>query len=198
MVDTDRRTPATGWRGMLLRVREMLTPQAYERAPDYGPGADPSDREQRLRQLDRTRDLLEEARSVVRAGGWSGGGAWFTVRTPDGATRPATLAESFALRKPGASVAGACLVGILIRLAEDPDRAPSVDDVWRAVDELHEAQHERLGHVSDPPGTAHPLPRRRQHLRALTEWNDDPGRTADDVLDVIDRAIARTIVGAVA
>ena len=69
MVDTDRRPTATSWRALLLRVREALTPEAYERAPDYGPDAPDSDREAWLRQLGRVRDLLEETRAVVAAGG---------------------------------------------------------------------------------------------------------------------------------
>lgn len=198
MADTDRRTQATGWRAVWSRLRETFSPQAYERAPDYGPDAPGSGRAGWLRQLGRTRDLLEQARQVVVAGGWAGGGTWFTIREPDGSVRPASLAESFALRDPGAPVAGACLVGILIRLADSPDRVPTVDDVWRATDELHEAMHEWLGHDSYPPGFAFSTAQRRVHLRSLTGWNDEPGRSRDEVLEVVDRAISRTIVGAVA
>ncbi|GAA3706629.1 hypothetical protein GCM10022204_25580 [Microlunatus aurantiacus] len=197
MVDTDRRPTATSWRALLLRVREALTPEAYERAPDYGPDAPDSDREAWLRQLGRVRDLLEETRAVVAAGGWCGGGAWFTVREPNGTVRAASLAESFALRSPRAQVAGGCLVGIMIRLADDPDRVPTTADVWRATDELREAMHERLGHDSYPPGRAYPMTQRRARLRSLTAWNDAPERTQADVLDLVDRAISRTIVGAV-
>lgn len=195
MVDTDRRT--TTWRSLLFRVREALSPQAHERAPDYGPQVPETDREAWLRQLGRVRDLLEQTRAVVEAGGWCGGGAWFTVRTPDGSVRAASLAESFALRAPGAPVAGGCLVGIMIRLADDPDRVPTVADVWRATDELREAMHERLGHDAEPPGRAYPPTQQRARLRSLTAWNDAPERTPADVLDLIDRAISRTIVGSV-
>ncbi len=198
MEDTDRQAPATGWRALWLRVREVMSPQAYEAAPDYGPDAPQAAREQWLRELTRVRDLLEQTRSVVAAGGWCGGGAWFTVRRADGTVRPATLAESFALRAPGAPVAGSCLVGIMIRLADDPDRVPSVADVWRATDELREAMHERVGHDAFPPGRSYPMAQRRARLRSLTAWNDAPDRTEADVLDLVDRAISRTIVGAVA
>ena len=198
MEDTDRQAPVTGLRALWLRVREAMSPQAYEAAPDYAPDAPQADREQWLRELARVRDLLEQTRSVVASGGWCGGGAWFTVRRSDGTTRPATLAESFALRAPGAPVVGSCLVGIMIRLADDPDRVPTVADVWRATDELREAMHERLGHDAFPPGRAYPMTQRRARLRSLTAWNDAPARTEADVLDLIDRAISRTIVGAVA
>ena len=195
MVDTDRRT--TAWRTLVSRVREALSPQAYERAPDYGPEVPETDREAWLRELGRVRDLLEQTRAVVEAGGWCGGGAWFTVRTPGGAVRAATLEESFALRAPGAPVVGGCLVGIMIRLADDPDRVPTVADVWRATDELREALHERLGHDAEAPGRAYSPTQRRARLRSLTAWNDAPDRSSADVLDLIDRVISRTIVGSV-
>ena len=198
MEDTDRQTPVTGWRSLLLRVREVLSPYLHDPAPDYGPDAPQADREQWLRDLSRVRDLLEETRSIVAAGGWCGGGAWFTIRQADGTVRPATLSESLALRTPGAPVVGSCLVGIMIRLADDPDRVPSIPDVWRATDELREAMHERVGHDAFPPGRAYPMTQRRARLRSLTAWNDAPGRTDADVLDLIDRAISRTIVGSVA
>lgn len=197
MADTDRRTLLADWRSRWGRLRERLSPQAYQRAPDYGPETPTDGREQWLRQLERTRDLLEQGREVVAAGGWTGG-TWFTVRQQDGTAREASLAESFDLRNPDAPVAGACVVGILIRLAGDPDQVPTVDDVWRATDELHEAVHEWMGHDAFPPGRSYPLPQRRARLRDLTGWNDAPGRTSAEVLEVFDRAISRTIVGSVA
>lgn len=197
MVDTDRSTRSSTWRSLLASVRQIFNPLAYQRAPDYGPEAPVTGRESWLRELARTRDLLEQTREVVASGGWSGGGSWFTVRQSDGTVRPASLPESFALRAPGAPVVGACLVGIMIRLAEDPDRVTTVDDVWRATDELYEAMHEWLGHESARPGRASPPARRRAHLRSLTAWNDEPSRTPAEVMDLCDRAIARTILGAV-
>jgi hypothetical protein len=198
MAETDRRTLLTGLRSAVGRLREHLSPQAYQRAPDYGPDTPASGRELWLHQLARTRNLLEQGRAVVAEGGWTGSGSWFTIRQRDGTVRDASLAESFDLREPGAPVAGACLVGILIRLAGNPDRVPTVDDVWHATDELHEAMHEWMGHDAFPPGRSYSMPQRRSRLRGLTAWNDAPGRTREDVLEVFDRAISRTIVGSVA
>ena len=88
-------------------------------------------------------------------------------------------------------------MGHLLRVAEDPDTPQSVTDVWGAINELYEAMHERMGHRSLPPGRAYPHAVRLARLRALTAWNDAPGRTREDVLNLVDRAISRTILAAV-
>ena len=108
--------------------------------------------------------------------------------------RTAGSIEAFGLLGARAGVVNACLVGTLLQMAEDPDQVPTVADVWGCVDELYEAMHEQLGHVSFPPGRAYPMDERRSRLRGLTAWNDAPGRTREQVLDVVDRAVARTIV----
>ena len=169
----------TSWRGPVV--------------PDYFPAPAPSPRELWLWRLDRIRDALEQARVVLEQQGWTSG-AWFTVRQPSGQPRSVTTAEALALRDPRREVLGSCLVGTLVRLAEDPDRAPSVADVWGCVDELYEAMHEQLGHDAFPPGRSYSHQQRRAHLQTLTAWNDAPGRTREQVLDLLDRAIARTIV----
>lgn len=165
--------------------------------PDYSPAPPPTPREQWLWRLDRIRDALEQTRAALTEQGWTGGG-WFAVQDPGGEVRLATLAEAFALRDPRRDVRGACLVGTMLRLAEDPDTAPSVTDVWGCVDELYEAMHEQAGHASFPPGRLYPHAQRRAHLQGLTAWNDSPGRTREQVVDLVDRAIARTLVAACA
>jgi hypothetical protein len=162
--------------------------------PDYFPEPTRTPRNLWLWRLDRIRDTLEQARSVLDQQGWTSG-AWFTVRQPSGQPRLATTAEAFALRDPRRDVVASCLVGALVRLADDPDRTASVADVWGCVDELYEALHERLGHDALPPGRIYSHPQRRAHLQTLTTWNDAPGRTREQVLDLVDCAIARTIVG---
>jgi hypothetical protein len=161
--------------------------------PDDFPAPAPSPRQLWLWRLDRIRDTLEQARVVLEQQGWTSGG-WFTVQQPSGQTRLATTAEAFALRDPRRDVHGSCLVGTLVRLADDPDSAPSVPDAWGCVDELYEALHEQLGHDSFPPGRVYSHQQRRAHLQTLIAWNDAPGRTREQVLDMVDRAIARTIV----
>ena len=63
-------------------------------------------------------------------------------------------------------------------------------------DELYEALHERMGHFSSPPGRVDTLARRHSKLQVLTAWNDDTTTSRDDVLDLLDRAVSRTLVGA--
>lgn len=148
-----------------------------------------------LRQLARERYALEQARSVIVRDGWTAGG-WFRVRQVNGGSRTVGSLEAFGLTGPEANVVNSCLVGTLVRMADDPDQAPTVADVWGCVDELYEAMHEQAGHVSFPPGRAYSMADRRVRLRGLTAWNDEPGRTQEQVVDVVDRAISRTIVAA--
>lgn len=196
MADTDplSRTGAKLSR-LLSRARASLQ---IPRAPDHATEPAISGREEWLRQLARERYALECARDVLVRDGWTSGG-WFTVRQPDGSgdtVRTVGSVEAFGFLGPQAGVVSACLVGTLLRMADDPDQAPTTADVWGCVDELYEAMHEQLGHVSFPPGRAYPMEERRTRLRGLTTWNDAPGRTREQVVDVVDRAVARTIVAA--
>jgi hypothetical protein len=193
MTTTHRARPAEALRAALSRVRAALpvaSPPTYVEPQD-----DP--RVAWLRRLDRVRAALEQARTDLVEQGWTQR-AWFSVDATGGAgtTRLATVAESFDLVRPTASVTGACLVGALLRRAEDPDRATTHADVWGAVDELYEALHERMGHTSLPPGRVDSHHRRHAKLGVLTAWNDDPRTRREDVLDLLDRAVGRTVVGA--
>ena len=192
MAETTSRQAGPAWRILFERARTSFWPPL---APDHVPSAPLSPEHDRLRRLDRVRDLLEQTRASLIENGWTGG-AWFSVPGSPGQVRPASTGEAFGLLAPGSAVSGACLVGAMLRLVEDPDSAPSVADAWACVDELHEAVHERMGHASMPAGRIYPHEERRAHLRALTAWNDERGRRLEDVVDVIDRAISRTVVAA--
>lgn len=192
MTTTQRVRPADALRAAFSRVRAALpvaSPPSY-----VDPLDDPAVAWQR--RLDRVRAALEQARTDLVEQGWTQG-AWFSVGS-DGTARLATAAESFDLVRPTSSVTGACLVGALLRRAEDPDRATTHADVWGAVDELYEALHERMGHASLPPGRSDARHRRHAKLGVLTAWNDDPRTRHEDVLDLLDRAVSRTLVGACA
>lgn len=187
---THRARPAEALRAALSRVRAALPVAA---PPSYvEPADDPLVAWQR--RLDRVRAALEQARTDLAEQGWTQR-AWFSV-SAGGTVRPATAAESFDLVRPSSAVSGACLVGALLRRAEDPDRATTHADVWGAVDELYEALHERMGHTSLPPGRVDSQARRHAKLGVLTAWNDDPRTRREDVLDLLDRAISRTVAGA--
>ncbi|HEY0238281.1 MAG TPA: hypothetical protein VGC37_06520 [Friedmanniella sp.] len=190
MTTTSRARPAEALRAALSKVRAAL-PVASP--PTY---VEPQDDPQVawLRRLDRVRAALEQARTDLVEQGWTQRG-WFSVDSA-GTTRLATTRESFDLVRPTSTVSGACLVGALLRRAEDPDRATTHADVWGAVDELYEALHERMGHTSLPPGRADSHTRRHAKLGVLTAWNDDPRTRREDVLDLLDRAVSRTLVGA--
>ena len=194
MASRDAQAPVGPLRAVLARAwLTWRTPVV----PDYSPAPLPTPHEEWLWRLDRVRDTLEQTRAALDEQGWVAG-AWYSVQDASGAVRLASTAEAFALRDPRRDVRGACLVGTMLRLAEDPDRAASVEDVWGCVDELYEAMHEQAGHDSFPPGRCYPHGERRSHLQGLTAWNDAPGRTRGQVIDLVDRAVARTLVAACA
>ena len=194
---------ATGTIGRLFtRIRIALKPPpAPDFAPRFTPDLDrgvPVDHRARwLAQLARTRYALEQGRFALERDGWTSG-AWFSVATAAGEVRRVSTYETFGLLSARAGVAHGCLVGTLLRMAEDPDQVPTVHDVWHCVDELYEAMHESLGHTSYPPGRAYAHADRRARLRGLTAWNDERGRTQEQVVQLVDRAIARTIVASCA
>lgn len=181
-------------RTLAARARLAVFPVTV---PDYPTSPGSGDQVGWFLQLERVRVTLELGREAIAAGGWTQG-AWFEVGSAVGETRPVEPADAYGLLRSRGSVAGACLVGTLLQLAEDPDRPTSVADVWRCVDELYEAVHERMGHTARPAGLAYPHETRRAHLGMLTRWNDAPGRTREQVLDLFDRAIGRTILGSCA
>lgn len=189
-----RQQVASAWQIFFERVRVVLFPPE---APDHVPTPALTPHEDWLRRLDRVRDLLEQTRAALIRDGWTSG-AWYSVDTPEGGVRPVTTAEAVGLSGPGKQVRSACLVGAMLRLVDDPDTAPSVADAWGCVDELYEAMHERMGQPSRPAGRIYPRDQRRVHLQTLTAWNDARDRRLDEVLDLIDRAVSRTLLAACA
>ena len=69
---------------------------------------------------------------------------------------------------------------------------PALDAVWDAMRET-EATAGRPAF-----GRAAPEAVRVMRARDLVRWNDEPGRTRQDVLNLLDRAISHTIMAAVA
>ena len=141
-----------------------------------------------LDQLNRQLAVLEGARAELEVG-WVQGG-WWSVTSADGNQR---LVTGYAAAGGGSPdhVDGSCLVGALAR-------AGSPSDAGRAVDAVYDA----LWASRDQPGAARdgglpPVPApgvRLARVRTLTQWNDQAGRTQEEVLTVVDRAISATIM----
>jgi hypothetical protein len=135
-----------------------------------------------LAQLNGQLAVLEGARAELEVG-WVQGG-WWSVTSAGGEQR---LVTGDAGGTP-AHVDGACLVGALAR-------AGSSSDVGRAVDAVYDALWASRGQPT--PAGLPPVPApevRRARVRTLTQWNDRAGRTQEEVLALIDRAISATIM----
>ena len=138
-----------------------------------------------LDQLNRQLAVLEGARAELEVG-WVQGG-WWSVTSADGNQR---LVSGFAAAGGGRPdhVDGSCLVGALAR-------AGSRSDVGRAVDAVYDALW--ASHGQPAPAGLPPVPSpevRQARVRTLTRWNDRAGRTREEVLAVVDRAISDTIM----
>jgi hypothetical protein len=146
-------------------------------------------------RLDRSRSVLEAARAVIERG-WLQRG-WYVTPPP----APRTLAAR--MLRPDRSpeiddVRQACLVAA-VALAADGGRArpdvvgdagPTLDIVWDAMLESSD------GPWVAATGRAAPPEVRIARIRELVRWNDAAGRTRDEVLTLLDRAISRTILTA--
>lgn len=136
----------------------------------------------RLAELHAMSALLGRAAEVVGAG-WVQG-AWFTVATSKG-ERPVTAYDLPVLGyRP---ITGACLVGSVVEAAGGPATVRSqlvqrtLDLVWHTLREDPER-----------PVRWCPGPRMRMlGLLELTSWNDAPGRTQSQVMELL-RAGQRT------
>lgn len=157
---------------------------------DGPPDPPPADR------FARARAVLDEARGVLERG-WLQHG-WYQTRP----TRPRSLRD--VLRRPDRppavdEVHAACLVAAVAlaahgggpRLDVFTDAGPVLDVVWDALCE----QQGRPG----PPvaGRAAAPTVRAARMHDLVRWNDEGGRSRDDVLALLDRAVSRTILDAV-
>jgi hypothetical protein len=113
-------------------------------------------------------------------------GGWWSVTSADGSQQ---LVTGDSGGSP-AHVDGSCLVGALAR-----GGGPYVG---RAVDAVYDALWASRGQASQSsPGVLPPVPSpevRLARVRTLTQWNDQAGRTREEVLAMVDRAISATIM----
>ncbi|MFL6127442.1 MAG: hypothetical protein ACJ73E_00055 [Mycobacteriales bacterium] len=147
----------------------------------------------RQRVLADARALLEQARELVRAG-WVQD-AFYVVRDRKDRVRPVSPFGLLLLSR--SDVVGACLVGAVAHATARADRRSRRAPAALAVDMLWTELVEGDGRT--PPDAldfAHPAARAGR-VRELARWNDEPGRSRADVLDLIDRAVSRTILDAV-
>lgn len=136
--------------------------------------------------FEKVRVVLETARAVVGRG-WLQHG-WYE-------TAPRSWRQKLfgPIPDPG-TLEGACLVAAVVLAGHaggaftqvDRDSGPPLDRLWDALQETR-------GYPADGPGAVAPMVRRAR-MRELVRWNDAPGRTRDDVLGLLDRAISATIL----
>lgn len=150
---------------------------------------------ERLRQLEGARAVLERARALI-AQGWVQD-AFYVVRGRNGESRPVSPFGLLLLTRT--DVVGACLVGAVAHASGSVDRhdrrgqaALAVDTLWHTLAE--DPSYERV--PTTPYDAVHPAARAAR-VRELARWNDEPTRTRDDVLGLVDRAVSRTILNAV-
>ena len=170
--DTPARRERPRWR-RLLALAAPQPPQAIRRAG-----------------LERLLALLEAAHAELSAG-WVQGG-WWSTPTRDG--RQILLTGLAAGPSAPETVGAVCLVGALIRAGSGQG---SDSEAGRAIDAVYDALWESRGQPIATPGpgllTVSSPPVRQARTQVLTRWNDAHGRTSDEVLAVLDRAIARVI-----
>ena len=147
---------------------------------------------ERLRQLEGAQAVLERARTLI-AQGWVQD-AFYIVRGRNGESRPVSPFGLLLLTRT--DVLGACLVGAVAHASSSVDRrerrgqaALAVDTLWHTLAE--DPSYERL--PTAPYDAVHPAARAAR-VRELARWNDEPVRTRDEVLGLVDRAVSRTIL----
>jgi hypothetical protein len=150
---------------------------------------------ERVRQLEGARAVLERARALV-AEGWVQD-AFYVVRGRNGEHRPVSPFGLILLTRT--DVVGACLVGAVAHASGSIDRrdrrgqaALAVDTLWQTLAE--DSTYDLASYL--PADAVHPAARAAR-VRELARWNDEPARTQDDVLGLLDRAVSRTILHAV-
>jgi hypothetical protein len=140
--------------------------------------------------LERLLALLEAARTELSAG-WVQDGWW---TSPAGGGQQILVTGLAAGPSAPATVGAVCLAGALIRAGAGQG---GDSEVGRAIDVVYDALWESRGQPTATPApgvlTVSSPQIRQAKLQALTRWNDARGRTSDEVLAILDRAIGRVI-----
>jgi len=141
-----------------------------------------------LRRPDEAYRTLEEARAVI-ARGWIQH-RWFAHRSTPARSRP---------RGSGTSndVTAACLVGAVVYAVRQRGPGDDLVKAGPALDYLWDAWQESRGlGGTGVAGRAAPRELRMVRVRDLTRWNDQPGRTREEVLGLVDLATSHAIMAA--
>lgn len=126
--------------------------------------------------------VLSATRGVI-ARGWVQN-TWYVVETPAG---PGTARQRFfPSRLDHRRVVGACLIGALMHGAWQ--LSPRSEYAYPAIDALW---HTLFDPEGEPVGPMTPPLVRAARVRDLTCWNDRDHRVKEDVLRLVDRAVAR-------
>ena len=134
---------------------------------------------------EQTLAVLVGARALV-ARGWLQG-AWYVLEATDGRRR--FVGAGSLIRRSFGEIVQSCLVGAVVEsarwhTAERGAAGPAIDRLWHELGELSGCR------PSVDPWPPNPVLRSRQ-VGDLTTWNDHPARTREDVLQLLDTAIAR-------
>jgi hypothetical protein len=183
----DRAPACTGaLRAMLRRLR----------GGPRRPATQPSDRAATLTDV---YDVLEGARAILDRG-WLQN-RWYAVRPT---AQDSTAWAPAVVRAERGELTRACLVGAVVyasRRSQPADGDPAGADAraGQALDVLWDALQEQRGwRGPGVAGRAVPREVRLSRVRDLPSWNDRSGRSSKDVLALLDRALSRTIMEAVA
>ena len=164
-------------RSLLRRIRAFHRPQ-----PDARPWRG---------RPDEAYGVLEDARVVITQG-WVQD-RWFARRPAPSGPRPQFSRPP---DRPG-EVTAACLVGAVVCAAHHRSSGDLLVKAGPALDYLWDAWQETRGlggaGIAD---RAAPRELRMARVRDLTRWNDQPGRTREDVLGLIDLAAGRAVMAA--
>jgi hypothetical protein len=169
------------------RRLSALRDRLRRRDPGAGPPPALAAELERVRRLEGATALLERARALV-ADGWVQD-SFYVVRGRNGETRPVSPFGLLLLSRT--DVVGACLVGAVAHASSTVDRADRRGQAALAVDTLWETLADGTGPADPHPGA------RAARVRELARWNDEPARSREDVLGLLDRAVSRTILQSV-
>jgi hypothetical protein len=127
--------------------------------------------------------VLNAARGAVQRG-WVQN-AWYVLHGPDG--RRQTLGPTCLVRLDHTQVAQVCIVGAVLHAAWQqsprPEHAnPAIDALWCT-----------LYGTGEPVGPVCAPPVRNARVRDLTRWNDEPHRTKEEVLHLLERTATRIV-----